>query len=140
MHASTTRMSAVASSGGCSQSVCIMQGMVPGTLEMPNKHVFPTPAPLLFHFFPSSANRLTDGSKDGEMREQRKGERAETGSSELAQRHRVSPKSHVTSPGLGSACTCLPETRSRSILKLEQVMAPRPWSGIYALILIHTPF
>lgn len=68
------------------------------------------PAPLLFHFFPSSANRLTDGSKDGETREQRKGEKAETGSSELAQRHRVSPKSHVTSPGLGSACTCLPET------------------------------
>lgn len=51
--------------------------MVPGTLEMPDKHLFPSfplPPPLSFislFLLSSSANGLMDGSKEGEMRDNR---------------------------------------------------------------------
>lgn len=77
-------------------------------LEMPNKHVFLTPPSV---FFPLSASRLTDGSKEGEMREQKGGGGKADPLS--GPKGRVNPRSHVASPRFGSRGTCFPRNVSQ---------------------------
>lgn len=109
--------------------------MVPSVLEMLNKHVFPTPP---FVFFPLSAGRLTDGSKEGEMREQKGGGGKADPLS--GPRGRVNPRSHVASPRFGSRGTCFPRNVSQEKSSARIGESPKPLSGRPTLILIHAQF